>query len=112
MEELCSKVPYDDEDLIDKVRIFLTDRTVDTVTGIRRMGRTNLVSFATEMCQELGIVSSVYPDIDTKGIVFFDHWSVDPKKMEELEASGIDVIYGQDLCHQVPALVRVRKSER
>ena len=45
MEELCSRYAEDDEDLQDKIRCFLDDRSIDAVTGIRRMGRDNLVRF-------------------------------------------------------------------
>ena len=52
---------------------------------------------------------SVYPDIsgDADCCIFPD-WRSGIEDMESLrrKAPGADIIYGQDLCHQVPAAVR------
>jgi hypothetical protein len=112
MEELCSKYAEDDLDLQEKISRFIRDRSIDTVTGIRRMGKENLVMFAKEMCEREGMASSIYPDVVPDGIVLFSHWPGMEDIMESLisEHPGIDIVYGQDLCHQVPAIVRYRRK--
>ena len=44
---------------------------------------------------------SLYPDISGRTVIF-RHWS----DIEEMDDK--DILYGQDLCHQVPAIVRCR----
>ncbi|MBE6518566.1 MAG: hypothetical protein E7Z70_03360 [Thermoplasmata archaeon] len=114
MDELCSKSAYDDTDLQLKVETFLKDRSIDAVTGIRRMGRENLVDFVAEMANGLGIGCSVYPDTSGKDAVIFYSWEImkDPAESLLRERPGLDVLHGQDLCHQVPALVRYNKKKR
>ncbi|MBQ7978811.1 MAG: hypothetical protein IJ248_03550 [Candidatus Methanomethylophilaceae archaeon] len=110
MEELCSRYAEDDEDLQDKIRCFLEDRSIDAVTGIRRMGRENLVRFVSEMGSP---DCSIFPD--TSGsIVIFYHWlDMDQPAQEILkEDPDKDILYGQDLCHQVPAVVRYNVKKR
>lgn len=107
--ELCSKYAEDDLDLQDKIQCFLQDRSIGTVTGIRRMGRENLVKFVAEMCAHMGISSSIFPD--TSGdVILFDHWEeMEGPSKEILDKNPkADILYGQDLCHQVPAVVRYR----
>ena len=104
MEELCSKFAVDDEDLQDKIRCFLSDRSIETVTGIRRMGRENLVRFVSEMGEG---DCSIFPDTSGR-IVLFYHWQgMEGPVSEILEKDPEkDILFGQDLCHQVPAVVR------
>jgi len=105
--ELCSKDAENDIDLQEKIHLFLSDRSIETVTGIRRMGRDNLVNFVSKLSGQSGKKCSIFPDTDGD-IVLFYHW-------EDMDgpASSIlkddpdkDILYGQDLCHQVPAVVR------
>ena len=104
MEELCSKFAVDDEDLQDKIRCFLSDRSIETVTGIRRMGRENLVRFVSEMGEG---DCSIFPDTSGR-IVMFYHWQdIEAPASKILEKDpDKDILFGQDLCHQVPAVVR------
>ena len=111
MDGLCAYGAEDDEIMFQKIRIFASDRSIDTITGIRRMGRDNLVKTFLSICYKDGIPASMYPDIPTQGILVFTNWL---DSMEEIERIGhenpdIDIVYGQDLCHQVPAIVRYRK---
>ncbi len=110
MDELCSKSAYDDSDLQEKILRFISDRRIDSVTGIRRMGRDNLVDFVKELCLSQGRVCSVYPDTSSDDIIIFRYWSeIDAAAKELIDDKGnIDILYGQDLCHQVPAIVRYR----
>lgn len=108
MDELCSKSAYDDADLQLKVETFLKDKSIDAVTGIRRMGRTNLVDFVAEMANNLGIGCSIFPDTSGKDAVIFYGWEnmKDPAESLLGERPDLDILHGQDLCHQVPAVVR------
>ena len=110
MEELCSKTPEDDTSLLDRIDRFLSDRSIDTVTGIRRMGRDNLVDLIKDICESSGRQCSVYPYTSSNDIIIFRYWSeMSPQIAEILERNPeTDILYGQDLCHQVPAIVRYR----
>ena len=108
MEELCSKSAYDDSDLQEKIERFLSDRRIDTVTGIRRMGRDNLVDFLKEMSEASGRTCSLYPDTTSSDIIVFRQWYEMDDEMNtlHLQKPDVDILFGQDLCHQVPAIVR------
>ena len=114
MEELCSKSAYDDADLQEKIDRFLSDRSIDTVTGIRRMGRDNLVDFIAERCIASGRTCSIFPDVSSSDVILFRQWSNMDKEMKEIvfQKPGIDILFGQDLCHQVPAIVRYNVKEK
>ena len=107
MEELCSKEAENDKDLRDKIRLFVTDRSIGSVTGIRRMGRENLVRFVAGICAEAGIECTIYPDTTGDTVIFY-HWErMNARARKILEERGdVDILFGQDLCHQVPAVVR------
>jgi len=113
MEELCAKSPVDDSDLQEKIERFIDDRSIETVTGIRRMGRDNLVDFIAGMCKDRGLSCSIFPETSGR-IVIFRHWSDMKGPADELLSSDpeLDILFGQDLCHQVPAVVRynIRKG--
>jgi hypothetical protein len=111
--ELCAKDAENDIDLQDKIQLFLTDRSIETVTGIRRMGRDNLVEFISKMSLKTRKVCSIYPE--TEGdIVIFYHWEgMDLPALNILkEYPDKDILYGQDLCHQVPAVVRYNVKKK
>ncbi len=112
MEELCAKSAEDDEQLLWKLKCFMTDRSIDSVTGIRRMGRINLVHFFKNLCDEKGVECSIYPDISSGTIILLEHWTGIESIAESIESTvgPRDIIFGQDLCHQVPALVRFERK--
>ena len=105
--ELCSKDADDDIDLQEKIQLFLEDRSIETVTGIRRMGRDNLVKFVSKLSKRSGINCSIYPDTSGDSILFY-HWDGMEEPVSIILAVNPhkDILYGQDLCHQVPAVVR------
>lgn len=105
--ELCSKDADDDIDLQEKIQLFLEDRSIETVTGIRRMGRDNLVKFVSKLSKRSGINCSIYPDTSGDTILFY-HWDgmEEPVSIILADNPRKDILYGQDLCHQVPAVVR------
>lgn len=107
MDALCAKEAEDDTDLQDKIRLFVSDRSIASVTGIRRMGRENLVRFVSGICSEVGISYSIFPDTSGDTIIFY-HWEGMDQPARELldKEPGKDILFGQDLCHQVPAVVR------
>ena len=110
MEELCAKSADDDLDLQDKIDRFISDKSIDTVTGIRRMGRDNLVEYVAARCNGAGRMCSIYPDL-SGDIIIFKQWHGLAEQMRGLREknSAIDILYGQDLCHQVPAIVRYKQ---
>ena len=111
MEELCSPAESDLDALERKLESFLLDKDAEMVTGLRRMGRENLLDYAVVMCGDIGLDCSVYPDTSSDHMVFFYGW----EGMEGIfdgmssEDPGRQLIFGQELCHQVPALVRYKK---
>ena len=111
MEDLCSKTVDDDPMFVDKVHLFVRDRSIDAVTGIRRMGRENMVRFTAKVCEEEGISCSIYPD-DSGDTIIFYHWEGIESIAESIieKRPDSDILFGQDLCHQVPAVVRWRRK--
>lgn len=110
MDGYCT-LADDKGDIGERVTGFLTDRTTDAVTGIRRMGRTGLVGYALDLASGKGLKVTLHPDVgDGTGTVLFDHWDGMQATFDELRERypDIDIVFGQDLCHQVPALVRLR----
>ena len=105
--ELCSKDADDDIDLQEKIQLFLEDHSIEAVTGIRRMGRDNLVEFVSKLSKRSGINCSIYPDTSGDTILFY-HWDGMEEPVSAILADNLckDILYGQDLCHQVPAVVR------
>lgn len=96
-----------------KVVAFLSDRTVGAVTGPRRMPRSEMVEYVGRVAEVMGLAVSTgrsadRPDPD---ILLFDHWrDVDDALVSR--HPGADVLCGQDLCHQVPAVMRLNRSTR
>ena len=92
-----------------RIRAFLSDKETDMVTGIRRMGREPLVDLVMEIAREEGIRCCHPEDAsDDAELIVFRHWEgmdADDVRSRWPEA---DVLFGQDLCHQVPAVVRLR----
>lgn len=93
----------------DRFLRFLTDRETDAVTGIRRMSRQDTVDMTVTIAREAGLEIARPEDADrSTAIIILDHWSeLDGFRFDMFPDA--DVIYGQDLCHQVPAIVRFRK---
>ncbi len=87
---------FDSAALRERILCFLMDRSSDTVLGPRRMSRSDLVSFVKEVIEGEGLSDK---------FIVLDHWS-------ELDCvvggDGRQILFGQDLCHQVPAVVRHR----
>ena len=112
MEELCTRSPTDDRELRYKIETFLRDRSRDAVLGTRRMGRNNLVQETAEICGTLELSYSIYPDTSGKDVIIFDEWYEMEDVIKDIlrKRSGVDIIYGQDLCHQVPAIARMKKN--
>lgn len=67
------------------------------------MPRSDLVGKVRETAEAMGI--SVGPLGSGCAMAVFDHWSEIPSGIDPGE---MDVLFGQDLCHQVPAVVRMR----
>ena len=111
--ELCSRYAEEDIDLQEKIQLFLSDRSIETVTGIRRMGRDNLVNFVCQMGKQSEIDCSIYPDTSGNTILFY-HWEEMDQPASAILKSNPekDILYGQDLCHQVPAVVRYNVKKR
>ena len=73
------------------------------------MGRENMVDCLAQIASMNGYVTSIDPDVKAESdIVVFRHWSGMSGPAREIRRTipGIDILYRQDLCHQVPAVVR------
>ncbi len=107
-----------DDDDLESLEIravhFLRDRGMSTLTGIRRMGRDRLVDLVSDICDREGIPCSVFPDTSSSEIVLFRGWEGTGEIMESMlsENPDIDILYGQEICHQVPAIVRYSKVKK
>ena len=90
--------------LDDRIAAFLSDRGATSLAGPRRYGRQELAGRVAEVAGSMGMrVSRSLSDTDCD-IMILDHWS----ELSGEPPEGIDVILGQDLCHQVPAVIRFR----
>lgn len=109
----CSQPLQDPTTLEARVRLFLDDRSSDTVLGPRRMGRMELVAFVSEAAKAEGIRTWTAGDeVTDPGLIVLDHWSLLEGASNLIsENPDADVVFGQDLCHQVPAVVRYRREE-
>lgn len=85
------------------IRAFILSRNADMVLGPRRMPRIDFVEKVRETAREMGI--SVGPIGSGCAVAVFDHGSEIPR---DIDPGETDVLFGQDLCHQVPAVVRMR----
>lgn len=105
--------PNREENLDAGITSFLSDRGNDMVAGIRRMGRDALVdrviAIATEMGLDCRMADDAPPGTET---VMFRHWQDMDADIIDDRWPGSDILYGQDLCHQVPAVVRYRARGR
>jgi hypothetical protein len=99
----------DGSNLDTRVERFIADRSSPAVTGIRRMGREELVMFVASKAREMGYTVAVGGD-GPKGadIAIAMHWDGLDGTVSAHPDS--DILYGQDLCHQVPAVVRLKRS--
>jgi len=101
-------VDGDGSNLDMRVERFIADRSSSAVTGIRRMGREELVHFVAEKARGMGhsvAIGAEGPrDAD---IAIAMHWDDLDRVVSGHPDS--DILYGQDLCHQVPAVVRYEK---
>ena len=98
MERLCGTSP-DETDLEGRVLRFLSDRGCKAVTGIRRMGREEFAAYVAETAEKNGFpicMLQLWEGLESEAERILD---ADP---------DADIIFGQDLCHQVPAAVRYR----
>lgn len=113
MEELCCIAEDDPGTLGERLDVFVSDRSVGSLTGPRRFGRDNLVEAVAEKLRSNGVKVSLIPgsSIESPEVIMFRHWKDIDEEMVGCNP-GADVLYGQDLCHQVPAVVRVIKESR
>ena len=82
--------------LRERISCFLHDESSDTVLGPRRMPRSELVELVEDVIVDEGL---------SDRFIVLDHWS---GLTPETVSDGRQVLFGQDLCHQVPAVVRHR----
>lgn len=111
--DLCCIEGDDSGTLDSRMAAFCSDRSMGSVTGPRRMGRGELVDRVAGVLRASGRRVSVFPSdmVERPDAIIFYHW----RDIDEAYVSsnpGADVLYGQDLCHQVPAVVRVVKAAR
>lgn len=100
--------------LDERVRAFLSDRSAEAVLGIRRAGREATVKAVCDTAETLGLSVCVYPRRYTgQAIMMFPDWKGCGDIMDTFSKvhPDVDVMFGQDLCHQVPAVVRLEPSK-
>lgn len=90
----CPVEHGDPETLVPRIKRFLKEENSNMIAGPRRMPRSELVELVASVAEEEGIKAT-----------FFDHWAL----LEPVEGP---VFFGQDLCHQVPAVVRLTEDSR
>lgn len=104
--------PNREENLDAAITSFLSDRGNDMVAGIRRMGRDALVdrviTIATGMGLDCRMADDAPPGTET---VMIRHWRNINADIIDDRWPGSGILYGQDLCHQVPAVVRYRARD-
>lgn len=89
-----------------RISTFISDKGTDMVTGTRRMGRDPLVDLVIEIASYQGLKCFPSEDApDDAEIVVFRHWN-DMDQESVKKWPNADILFGQDLCHQVPAVVR------
>ena len=111
--EVCCGFPTDDEGFSERVDRFISDRGYHAVTGLRRRGREQFVDYVVEAARAKGLDASVFPSIGSDMTAFYSRDEAEKTAERVLkERPGTDVVYGQDLCHQVPAVVRYRRRCR
>ncbi len=108
--ECLAEAPADDAILEERVLHFLSSHDDSAVTGVRRMGRDAFVEYVASVAVENGMKASIYPETDGDIIIFYTWEGSQSDILDVLnENPGADILYGQDLCHQVPAVVRYGK---
>ena len=109
--ESCPFLTDDATRMADRVEVFLRDRSSDSVLGPRRFGRTPTVEYVVGTARSMGL--RVWTDADpveNPDVIVLDHWSELESRREVVDSNpDADVLFGQDLCHQVPAVVRLRR---
>lgn len=99
--------PGTTEEFDELVLRFLRDRGSGMVMGVRRMGREETVDHVMALARDNGLDISEYPDVSGT-IVMLRDWT-------DSDGSDIppdrDVVYGQDMCHQYPAIGRLVRDQ-
>ncbi len=111
MDGLCGIDP-DDSSIEERMLQFLSDRSSYMVTGIRRMGRDPTVDYMKQLCDEHDLNCTIYPTV-TGDIIIVRDWRDVGDLIEDILRTNpdADILFGQDLCHQVPAIVRYNCKE-
>lgn len=109
----CCSAEEDPGTLSQRVSTFVSDRSVGAVTGPRRMPREDFVRFVADAAADAGLKVSVEPDGEVRGadVLVFMHW----KEVDDAAVAAnpqADVLCGQDLCHQVPAVMRLNRMDK
>lgn len=106
----CLEPLSDPARLEDLAKAFLEDRSGDVITGPRRFGRSQLVAFIGDVARSMGLRVWTKGDaVESPDLILLDHWSEIDGLSDIVESNpGTDILFGQDLCHQVPAVVRHR----
>ncbi len=109
--EQCPVTTDDSTRMSDRVLAFLRDRSTDSVLGPRRFCRAEIVEYVVETAESMGFrVWTENRRVDRPDVIVLEHWSLLDSYEGVISSNpGADVLYGQDLCHQVPAVVRLRR---
>ena len=107
----CCSAEEDPATLDARVSAFVSDRSVGAVTGPRRMSREDFVRYVADAARAKGKDVAVEPAPgDRAGTLVFMHWKdVDDSVLAS--NPDADVLCGQDLCHQVPVVIRLNRLD-
>ena len=109
MEGFCG-IPTDDASLSERVGRFISDKESQAVTGPRRRGRDQFVDHVVKATCGMGLDAAAFPAIGSDMTAFYSLDEAEAMAKRILaDRPGTDIVYGQDLCHQVPAVVRYRR---
>ena len=87
----------------DLILRFLIDRDGSMLMGVRRMSRDDFVDMVYDVACDNGIRASMYPDTSGDVVIIRNWTDSDGSDVPD----GKDVVYGQDMCHQYPAIGRI-----
>ena len=100
----------DDMDLEERIRAFILDKNSEMVAGRRRMGREALTDLVLKIAMREGLKCGRTADAPADAdLVIIEDWeNTDFDSISERWPDS-DILYSQDLCHQVPAIARMKR---
>ena len=99
-----------DTDLEERIKAFIFDKDSEMVAGRRRMGREALTDLVLKIAMREGLRCGCTADAPADAdLVIIENWENTDFSSISKKWPDSDILYSQDLCHQVPAIARVKK---